>query len=63
MLNDVLRIYTVSGEKVIEITNVISRYDWDGKNKVGSDVAAGIYIWILEKESGEKYKGKFILVR
>lgn len=60
--SDVLRIYTVTAEKVLETRGQTGRFEWDGKNRDGSMVASGIYIWVLERDNGQKYMGKIILI-
>jgi len=60
--DDIVRFYTVTGEKVIETTGISGRWEWDGKNRDGSSVASGIYIWVVERRNGEKFMGKVIVI-
>ncbi len=62
-----LDIFTVGGEHVITIINGKlpvgeHRYIWDGKNKMGNEVASGIYIFSLKNNSFIS-SNKMILLR
>jgi ligand-binding sensor domain-containing protein len=54
-----LRIFTVSGELVVDLPRPV----WDGRNDSGDPVASGVYLFVLTDEDGETGRGKFLLVR
>ena len=55
-----VRIYTLSGEMVREISiNGV----WDGRNAKGEAVAAGVYLFTLTDREGEVGRGKILLIR
>jgi uncharacterized repeat protein (TIGR01451 family) len=58
-----IQIYTVSGELVDSIeTNDIIAY-WNGKNRYGDKVSAGIYYFVLTNpDSGSHMQGKIFLI-
>jgi len=68
-----LEIFTITGELVRKFTEndlgALSSYGpyfgikWDCKNNSGNDVASGIYIYLIEDDSGQKVKGKFSIIR
>ncbi|HPP87138.1 MAG TPA: T9SS type A sorting domain-containing protein, partial [bacterium] len=64
-----LKIYDISGEKVIEITAPLSgsEYTWNLRNGKGRRVASGVYLYILEcRDSSGKTltkRGKFAVIR
>jgi len=53
-------IFTVAGELVI---NYPINIPWDGKNKMGKEIASGVYLFVITSEAGEIATGKFLLVR
>lgn len=55
-----VRIHNVAGEQVIEIS---SNAGWDGTNRAGDPVAAGLYIYLYTAPDGSQELGKFLLVR
>ncbi len=55
-------IYNIEGFKIYEINGATGRIEWDGKNKNGEQVAAGIYFYIVTTTNGT-YKGKIYLVK
>jgi len=57
-----LRIWTVSGLLVWEATAGVDPVEWDGKNKDGEKVVAGVYYWTAEGETG-KQKGRVLVQR
>jgi hypothetical protein len=60
-----LRIYNKSGELVqtLEETENEDRFDWEAKSSNGKDLASGIYIYVAEGKAGDKWKGKFGIIR
>jgi flagellar hook assembly protein FlgD len=60
---DKVKLFTITGEKVVENSGVTGRWEWDGRNTSGDKVVSGVYIWIIDRENGEKYTGKLFIVR
>jgi flagellar hook assembly protein FlgD len=60
-----IRIYNKAGELVqtLKETQNLDRLDWDAKSSNGKNLASGIYIFVAEGKSGEKWKGKFGIIR
>jgi hypothetical protein len=58
-----IKIFTVSGELVRSFTQVSGRVLWDGRNSAGSDVASGVYLYIINTSTGERVTGKIFVVR
>jgi hypothetical protein len=38
-----------------------ARLEWNGKNRSGSLVAAGIYLWVIESANGGSLTGKLVI--
>lgn len=56
----VVRIYTMSGELVKEIDQVLNTFAyWDGRNSKGEEVASGVYLFAI----GRNTRGVIALVR
>ena len=55
-----VKIFNVAGEPVKEMP-VNAR--WDGRNEQGSEVASGVYIFVITDDDGEAGRGKFLLIR
>ncbi len=58
-----IRIYTVTGELVRKYADVSGKQTWDGKNTQGSDVASGVYMYVVVQSDGSKTLGKVFVVR
>ncbi len=60
-----IAIYTTAGNHVITLHhNSPYNYEfWNLQNKAGVDVAYGLYIFVVKTPGGEKYKGKFVIIR
>ena len=56
----VVRIYTVAGELIREMSINIA---WDGTNQNGGKVATGVYLFLLTAPDGSVGRGKILLVR
>jgi len=56
-----LRLFTVSGELILERT--LTSDGWDGRNAKGTIVASGVYLFLLTDEDGNIGRGKILLVR
>ena len=60
----VMYIYTVSGNLVLkqQISSADGTFNWNGKNGSGSDVASGVYLWVVSSAAGTR-NGKLVVVR
>jgi len=52
---------TVSGEKVVRLSESGNRMEWDGKSKDGKWASQGIYYYVLRQGSETLEKGVLIL--
>jgi len=57
-----IEIYTISGEKVFSQTINTSPYKWKVKNNSGSDVASGVYLYLIKSVTGKK-TGKIAVIK
>lgn len=59
-----LRIYSVSGDLVADLRGQAGRgtITWNGLNEAGFLVAAGVYYYVAESETGESVSGRFALL-
>jgi hypothetical protein len=64
-------IYTISGELVQTLDQSSSCqvpdmwgmvYCWNGRNKLGTPVATGIYLYVVEENNQVTQRGKFLMV-
>jgi hypothetical protein len=60
-----LRIYTVTGHLVAEITDADfdGQVVWDVRNGKASDVVSGVYIFVTKSKSGETTRGKVVIIK
>jgi hypothetical protein len=58
-----IKIFTVSGHKVKELNGSSGSVTWDLTNDSGSQVASGIYIYLVKDSEGNKAKGKLAVIR
>ncbi len=58
--NGQVRIFNVAGELVRQ-TSV--NLPWDGRNDRGTEVASGVYVFVITDDEGNVGTGKFLLVR
>jgi hypothetical protein len=60
-----VRIYTLAGELVAELTDLDrdGMESWDAKNKGGRDLASGIYLYAVKPETGPVVRGKVVIIR
>jgi hypothetical protein len=59
-----VRIYTVSGSLVKELTHVVHhRIVWDGRTDSGAEAAPGLYLYVIDLPGGRTVKGNFGVVR
>jgi len=63
--NCTVQIYTISGESVISLNTFTgSRVVWNGKNRKGREVSAGIYYYVvLNKYSKQVVRGKIFIIK
>jgi len=59
-----LYIYTISGNLVLkqQLSNAAGTFNWNGKNGDGSDVASGVYLWVVTSAAATR-TGKLVVVR
>lgn len=63
-----IRIYTVAGQFVQEITwnandlNASGDLEWNLRTRENTELAYGLYIWVLQSEAGVA-RGKFVVIR
>ncbi|MBD3271217.1 MAG: S8 family serine peptidase [Elusimicrobia bacterium] len=58
-----LKIYTLSGRKVREISGLSDLYEWDLTNACGESVQSGVYFYLVSDAAGHEKKGKFAVIR
>jgi hypothetical protein len=63
-----IKIFTIAGRLVKELYPGISRYgpnyaEWDGRDRLGRNVANGIYYYVIKAGDGEPYYGKIAVIR
>ncbi len=61
-----ITIFTVSGEKVITLhhNNAFDgSEDWDLLTVNRQEAAPGLYVYVVEAKNGEKYTGKFVVIK
>jgi hypothetical protein len=60
----VIKIYNIAGEQVKTINCNVPSYKWDGKDDAGTDLASGVYMYIIKSNtSGDKKSGKLMIIR
>jgi len=60
----VISLYSLSGEHIKTIESPVLRAYWDGKNRYGNEVSAGVYFYTVKNPSGgQMIKGKVFVVR
>ena len=61
-------IYTLSGEKVIELTSPTRNYSmdrtetWNGQNEKRLPVSSGIYYYVIQKDDRVLNRGKILVL-
>ena len=61
-----IRIYTVSGDIVASVSHNSKEtgYEfWDMRNESGVEVSYGLYVYVVETPKGQKYIGKFVVIK
>ncbi|UCF78220.1 MAG: hypothetical protein JSW03_08955 [Candidatus Eiseniibacteriota bacterium] len=69
----IVEIYTVAGDLVTSLVHPDPDYfnygsyggalNWDLTNQHGEEVVPGVYVFLVEGEGGEQYKGHFVIIR
>lgn len=63
----IIRIYTLAGELVKELTKdaaATDRFEWyPVHNKQGQDLASGVFIWYIESSEGQVKTGKLMVIK
>lgn len=62
-LGTTIKIFTISGHRVQEISATGSQARWNRQNDSGQTVASGIYIYLAEDSSGAQKKGKIAIIK
>lgn len=61
-----IHIFTVSGEKVITLEHYNAfdgSEDWDLLTSNRQDAAPGLYVYVVVADNGQKYTGKFVVIK
>jgi hypothetical protein len=58
-----ITILNISGKTVYTSENIEGTFEWNGFNQQGAYLDAGLYIYILESNAGEKENGQVTIVR
>jgi flagellar hook assembly protein FlgD len=60
-----LKIYTISGKLIKKITadSGTNEVDWDCKNSIGGELAAGMYLYLITDYLGNNTSGKIVIMR
>lgn len=58
-----VKIFTVSGHKVKELTAVGGSVTWDLTDSSGDSTASGIYIYLITDSQGNKVRGKIAIIK
>jgi len=61
--NTTIKLFTVSGHKVKELSTSESKIDWDLTNDAGDKVASGVYLYVITDSQGDKVKGKVAVIK
>ncbi|MCK4666085.1 SBBP repeat-containing protein [Candidatus Dependentiae bacterium] len=62
-VNSYIKIYTISGELLIELKPDNINYPWNLKTEAGKSVASGVYLYVISNDKGEKRIGKFVIIK
>ncbi len=60
--NSRLEVYTPSGDKVAEISNLAGDFRWDVRNSSGERLASGVFLYYVSFD-GQRFGDKIIVVR
>jgi len=58
-----VKIFTVSGHKVKELSAANGSVTWDLTDASEDNVASGIYIYLIKDNQGNKTRGKVAVIR
>ncbi len=61
--NSTIKIFTVSGHLVRELSTDSGSTTWDLANNSGSKVASGLYFYVIKNDQGQKSSGKFVIIK
>ena len=62
-IGSTVKIFTVSGHWVKDLTVTVDKAPWDLKNNAGDKVASGIYLYLIKDSSGDMKKGQVVIIR
>ncbi len=60
--NRKIEIYNAIGRKIITLNLKGFQYRWHGNDEKGRPVNPGVYFYQLKNETGQEFKGKFLLI-
>jgi len=58
-----LKIYTIGGKLVRDLTFQGGQIIWDGKNNAGNNVVTDLYIYKLTETTGDSVTGKLAVIK
>ena len=58
-----MKIFTVSGHKVKELSAPGGSMTWDLTNDNGRTVASGLYFYLITDSQGDKVRGKLAVIK
>ena len=61
-INTEISIYTVTGERVLNISPQTQSWKWDGLNEEGQSVFSGVYLYVVDDGQSKK-TGKITIIR
>ena len=64
MTDSHIRIYTITGQLVVDTVASGSSYIWDGKNLSGDAVFSGVYLYMITAgDDSDTKRGKLTIIR
>jgi hypothetical protein len=58
-----IRIFSLSGQIVREISTASGAATWDLMNASGDHVASGLYLYLVTNNRGDRFRGKLAIIR
>jgi len=58
-----IRIFTIDGRLVEDISNASGSATWDLRSRDGNTVASGIYLYVIEDDQGRRSRGQLVIIR
>jgi len=58
-----VKIFTISGHLIREMTEQTGHVLWDNRNRSGDSVASGVYIYLIQDPAGNERRGKLAIIR